>query len=83
MPDYAANAVVCWPIETVRSAFERRCERDGLDPETELEAVIDPAQDAETFWQQLAANLHAGGIRLVLHRLRAGLPSARWYVGRG
>ena len=42
-----------------------RCERDGRDPDSELEAVIDPTQDAETFWQQVAANLNAGRIRLV------------------
>jgi hypothetical protein len=65
MLDYAANAVVYWPIETITLAFERRCERDNLDPETELAAVIDPDQDAETFWQQVAANLQAGRIRLV------------------
>lgn len=65
MLDYAANAVVFWPIQTITHAFERRCERDGLDPEAELAAVIDPDQDAETFWQQVAANLQAGRIRLV------------------
>lgn len=65
MLDYAANAVVYWPIETVTHTFEARCERDGLDPEAELAAVIDPGQDAETFWQQVAANLQAGRVRLV------------------
>ena len=65
MLDYAANAVVFWPLEMIRSAFERRCERDGLDPEAELAAVIDPAGDTDTFWQQVAANLQAGRIRLV------------------
>lgn len=65
MLDYAADAVVFWPIQTITHAFERRCERDGLHPEAELAAVIDPDQDAETFWQQVAANLQAGRIRLV------------------
>src|SRR5690606_13228801 len=27
MLDYAANAVVYWPVESLRSTFERRCER--------------------------------------------------------
>lgn len=27
MLDYAANAVVYWPVETIRAKFEARCER--------------------------------------------------------
>src|SRR5918994_7340125 len=41
MLDYAANAVIYWPIETLRGVFERRCEQDGRDPDTELAAVLD------------------------------------------
>jgi len=65
MLDYAANAVVYWPIETLRGVFDRRCEREGRDPDTELVAVLDPDADAETFWEQAAANLKAGRVRLV------------------
>src|SRR5205809_3404297 len=57
MLDYAANAVVYWPIETLREVFERRCEREGLDPDAELTAVLlDAETDAETFWEQAGAN---------------------------
>src|SRR4051794_36639387 len=65
MLDYAANAVVYWPIETLRGVFERRCEREGLDPAVELAAVLEPEAEIETFWEQAAANLKAGRIRLV------------------
>ncbi|MGH3103071.1 MAG: hypothetical protein ACRDN6_03115 [Gaiellaceae bacterium] len=65
MLDYAANAVVYWPIETLRTVFERRCEREGRDPDTELAAVLEIGGDAETFWGQAGANLKAGRIRLV------------------
>jgi hypothetical protein len=65
MLDYAANAVVYWPIESVRAAFLNRCERDGLDPDAEVAALIEPGQDAETYWQQLESNLQSGRIRLV------------------
>lgn len=65
MLDYAANAVVYWPIDTLRAVFERRCERDGRDPDTELAAVLDAGADVETFWEQAGANLKAGRIRLV------------------
>ncbi len=63
--DYAANAVVYWPIETLRAAFESRLEREGGDADAELAAVLGPDADAEAYWDQAAANLKAGRIRLV------------------
>lgn len=63
--DYAANAVVYWPAETLRAAFEARIEREELDAEVELSAVLTPDQDADTYFEQAAANLKAGRIRLV------------------
>src|SRR5262249_44820492 len=62
---YAANAVVYWPIETLRASFESRLQREDLDAETELAAVLGPDADAEAYWDQAAANLKAGRIRLV------------------
>ena len=64
MLDYAANAVVYWPIEQLRLVFERRCESDGLDSEAVLEEVL-AGGDVETFWEQAGANLKAGRVRLV------------------
>lgn len=63
--DYAANAVVYWPVERLRAAFEARLERQGGDPDAELEAVLGPDADADAYWNQAAANLKAGRIRLV------------------
>jgi hypothetical protein len=63
--DYAANAVVYWPVETLRTAFESRLEREGRDADAELAAVLGPDADADTYWEQAAANLKAGRIRLV------------------
>jgi hypothetical protein len=63
--DYAANAVVYWPIETLRASFESRLEREGGDADLELAAVVGPDADAEAYWEQAAANLKAGRIRLV------------------
>jgi hypothetical protein len=67
MVDYAANAVVYWPIDTLRSVFERRCEREGLDSGIEHATVLeaDADSDADAFWEQAGANLKAGRIRLV------------------
>ena len=36
MLDYAANAVVYWPVEEIRATFESRCEAEGTEPEEEL-----------------------------------------------
>lgn len=63
--DYAANAVVYWPIDTLRATFERRLEREERDVDTELAVVLGPDADTEGYWEQAAANLKAGRIRLV------------------
>ena len=63
--DYAANAVVYWPIDTLRGTFERRSEREDRNADTELAAVLGPYADTEGYWEQAAANLKAGRIRLV------------------
>jgi hypothetical protein len=65
MLDYAANAVVYWPIDTLRAVFERRCEDEARDPDAELAAVVESGADSESFWEQAGANLKAGRIRLV------------------
>ena len=63
--NYAANAVVYWPTGTLRAIFERRLEREELDADAELAAVLGPDTDSEGYWEQAAANLKAGRIRLV------------------
>ena len=63
--DYAANAVVYWPPGTLRAVFESRLEREGRDADAELAEVLGPDADAEAYWDQAAANLKAGRIRLV------------------
>jgi hypothetical protein len=54
MLDYAANAVVYWPIGRLRELFIRRAEHIGRDPD---ELVADAEQAGE--------NLRAGKLRLV------------------
>jgi hypothetical protein len=63
--DYAANAVVYWPAEMLRAAFESRLEREGLDVDLELADVLRADVDVDDYWDQAAANLKAGRIRLV------------------
>jgi len=65
MLDYAANAVVYWPIETIRARFETHCQLHGRDPEQTVAAFLAPESDPEAFWQQVKTNLLARKIRLV------------------
>lgn len=65
MLDYAANAVVYWPIEILRAQFETQCQRRGVDPDQELASFLGPEYDPLLFWQQAKTNLQAGKVRLL------------------
>jgi len=65
MLDYAANAVVYWPIERLRATFEVSCQSQGLDPDTLVSDLIGDEGDPEQFWEQAGTNLRAGRVRLV------------------
>jgi hypothetical protein len=65
MLDYAANAVVYWPVETIRAKFEQACGSRGDDPAAVLGAFLGAGADAEQFWQRAKTNLQAGKVRLV------------------
>ena len=64
MLDYAANAIVHWPVETIRASFEERCIVDGIDSELALEDFLNGG-DQDDFWEKVKTNLQAGKIRLV------------------
>jgi hypothetical protein len=64
MLDYAANGVAYWPVERLQTAFEGRCQREGLDPEQALSELIGNA-DVENYWELVKKNLQVGRIRLV------------------
>jgi len=65
MLDYAANAVVYWPVEAIRSRFEKTCDQEGKEPVSVLAEYLGPGADAESFWQTVKTNLQAGRVRLV------------------
>jgi len=64
MLDYAANAVVYWPINTIQAAFTARCQSDGLDPAKVLQEFLGP-QNAGEFCQLAKTNLQARRVRMV------------------
>jgi hypothetical protein len=65
MLDYAANAVLHWPVETLRARLLARCEAEGLEPAAVLADLIGAEGDAEAFWSGVRANLEAGRVRLL------------------
>ncbi len=65
MLDYAANAVVHWPVERIRAHYETRCETMNLVPEEELQALIGLEADPDQFWNQVQDHLRIGRIRLI------------------
>lgn len=62
MLDYAANAVVYWPVEGLRAQFEAGRE-DHEQALTEL--LEDTEVSPEEFWQKVKTNLQAGKVRLI------------------
>lgn len=64
MLDYAANAVMYWPVEKIQTKFEQGCGERKEDPNAELKRLIG-SEDAEQFWQRVKTNLQAGKVRMV------------------
>ncbi len=64
MLDYAANAVVYWPIERIRAMFEAQ---HGVSAEQVLAdfLIAESTPDADQFWDKVKTNLQAGKVRLV------------------
>ena len=65
MLDYAANAVVYWPMEQIRAQFEATCQSQELEAEQVITDFLTPEANPEEFWQQMKTNLQAGKVRLV------------------
>ncbi|MDQ3473805.1 MAG: hypothetical protein M3447_08720 [Acidobacteriota bacterium] len=65
MLDYAANAVVHWPVAHMRERFAANCESCGVDPEEKLREFLDEDVELEEFWQLADRNLRDHKIRLL------------------
>ncbi len=65
MLDYAANGVMYWPLERLRSTFEANCRSRDHDPETTLLGSLGLELDPEEFWRRATTNLQAGKVRLI------------------
>lgn len=65
MLDYAANGVVYWPAERLRSDFEARCVKDGLEPGDVFRSSLGDDVDPDRFWDDVEQNLRSGRVRLL------------------
>jgi hypothetical protein len=65
MLDYAANAVVYWPVEQMRTRFEVTCQTQKRDSEEVLLDFLGADISSEAFWQRVKTNLQAGRVRLL------------------
>lgn len=65
MLDYAANAVVYWPVSEVRAMFSSACESRGVEPDAVIAQFLQDEEDPEVFWGKLKTNLQAGRVRLM------------------
>src|SRR5690242_10301166 len=70
MLDYAVNAIVYWPLETIVARFEASCRLAGRDPEATIAAFLNGGfdgaeRDTGEFWQEAKRNLQTGRIRMI------------------
>jgi hypothetical protein len=65
MLDYAANAIVYWPIQDIQSMFIQQCKHDDVAPEERLDNFLNEDMQEEDLWQNVKTNLQAGRIRMV------------------
>lgn len=65
MLDYAANAVVYWPLEHLQLSYQSTCRGRNVDPDMELRMWLGEGREPEAFWQEVKTNLKAGRIRLL------------------
>lgn len=65
MLEYAANAVVYWPVEEIRAKFDATCQARGLNSDDVLEDFLGLSEDSAAFWQKTKTNLQAGKIRML------------------
>lgn len=65
MLDYAANATEYWPEGRIRSLYEERCRKDGLEPDGPLRQLTNDEMDVEEYWELVRSNLRSGHLRLL------------------
>lgn len=65
MFDYAANAVLHWPVEKLEAEFRLTVEGQGKNPDIILQEFLESEIEPEEFWDKVKTNLQANKIRLI------------------
>lgn len=65
MLEYAANAIVYWPIEKIQTEIESIASRQGMDLDMFIQEFLGEDHDILEFWQTVKTNLLSGRIRLI------------------
>lgn len=65
MLDYAANAILYWPVEKLKLLYEAECEKNGVNPVQYLTSKLDLDTEYDDFWSDVETNLNAGKIRML------------------
>ena len=65
MLDYAANAIIHWPVERIQSEYQATAEKQNQDPDSVLQEFLGNEIDPGSFWAKVKTNLQAGNIRLI------------------
>ena len=65
MLDYAANALLYWPVEKIQLMFNSTWEKLGKMPEDVLTEFLGDDVDTAAFWKEVNKNLQTGNIRLI------------------
>jgi hypothetical protein len=65
MLDYAANAILFWPVESLKALFETQCEKAQIESDIIISEFLGTDNEIEVFWDNVKTNLKAGKVRLV------------------
>ena len=65
MLDYAANAVVYWPVESIIAKLETQCQSLEIDLDQLIQKVIGSNCEPDEFWAKVKTNIKAGRIRML------------------
>lgn len=65
MLEYAANATTYWPANDLRLMFERRCVKDGLNPDELLHDFLGEDAEPDDYWGKVETNLKTGMLRML------------------
>lgn len=65
MLDYAANALLYWPVETIQLMFNSTWQKLGKKPDDVLTEFLGENADIPSYWKEVNKNLQTGNIRLI------------------